>query len=97
MGLLVWHVDERVTTANTRPQMTPAEHYRISLEQADGLFDLERFVNTGDPGDVYVPGTTFGPWTTPGSNWWDGTASGLTIDDIRFMNNGRVSFRASVR
>lgn len=97
MGLLIWHVDERVTTSNTRPQMTPAEHYLMSVEQADGMFDLERRINPGDAGDIYVPGSAFGDVTTPGSSWWDGSASHLDIDDIRFMKNGRISFRASSR
>jgi hypothetical protein len=92
-GLLIGHVDEHVTTSNTFPQMTPAEHYRVSVEQADGLFDLERPVNPGDAGDVWVPGTRFGPWARPYSDWWDGTPSGMTIDDIRFLSNGRISFR----
>ena len=96
-GLLIWHVDDNVTTSNTRPQMTPAEHYRISVEQADGLFDLEHLVNPGDSGDVFVPGTEFSPSFQPDSNWWSGAPSGLTIGDIRFLNNGRIQFRALTR
>jgi len=60
-------------------------------------FDLERNVDAGGIADIYVPGTTFSEWVTPSSNWWDGSPSHLTIDDIRFMNNGRISFRASVK
>ena len=96
VGLLIWHVDERVTTGNTLPQMTPEEHYLISVEQADGRFDLERRVNSGDATDIYVPGGAFSEFTTPNSNWWDGRASSLTIDDIAFERNGGISFRASV-
>lgn len=95
-GLLIWHVDERVTTYNTMPQMTPAQHYRISLEQADGHFDLEHLNNPGDAGDIFLPGDVFSPLTTPDSNWWDGSWSSLTIDSIRFLPNGRISFRAAV-
>jgi M6 family metalloprotease-like protein len=95
VGLLIWHVDERVTTSNTLPQMTPDEHYLVSVEQADGRFDLEQHVNPGDATDIYVPGSVFGQWTTPNSNWWDGSASGLSIDDIRF-ERGRISFRALI-
>ena len=95
VGLLIWHVDERVTTSNTLPQMTPEEHYLVSVEQADGRFDLERRVNPGDATDIYVPGGEFSQWTTPNSNWWDGSPSGLNIDDIRF-ERGRISFRALI-
>jgi M6 family metalloprotease-like protein len=95
-GLLIWHVDGRVTTANTLPQMTPAQHYLVSVEQADGRFDLERQVNPGDASDIYLPGTAFDQWTTPNSNWWDGSPSGLTIDDIQFTPRGAISFQAVI-
>lgn len=88
----IWHVDERVTASNTKPQMTAAEHYRISVEQADGLFDLERNVNTGDAGDIFVPGTSFSPFTTPDSDWWDGSDSGLSLDHIQFLPNDQIQF-----
>ena len=99
LGLLIWHVDERVPTsvANTRPQRTPAEHYRISIEQADGLFDLEENVNAGDFGDLYIPGRVFDRWSAVNSDWWDESPSGLQVTDIRFLPNARVAFRVSTR
>jgi M6 family metalloprotease-like protein len=96
-GLLIWHVDERVTTSNTLPQMTPEEHYLVSVEQADGRFDLEKSVNPGDAGDIYVPGSAFTQWATPNSNWWDGNASGLSIDEIEFGVRNAISFHVSVQ
>ena len=96
-GILIWHVDDRVTTRNTKPQMTTAEHYQMSIEQADGRFDLERFVNSGDADDIYVAGDSFGDETTPGSRWWDGTPSLLTIGDITFKKNGTITLRATIR
>lgn len=95
LGLLIWHVDENVTTANTLPQMTAEEHYYLSVEQADGLFEMERNINTGNLLDVYVPGLAFDALTTPNSNWWDGSPSYLRIDNVRFLKNDRVFFRAS--
>jgi M6 family metalloprotease-like protein len=97
LGLLIWHVDENVATGNTLPQMTPAEHYFVSVEQADGLFDLELNINTGDFGDVYLPGLAFDELSTPNSNWWDGSPSRLRIDHVRFLRNNRIRFRASTR
>lgn len=99
IGLLIWHVDERVplTTANRFPQRTLAQHYRVSLEQADGRFDLEEFVNTGDAGDLFVPGISFTPLSTPDSTWWDGSPSGFRVDSIEFLKNGRIKFRVAVR
>ncbi|MGY1636887.1 M6 family metalloprotease domain-containing protein [Geodermatophilus sp. SYSU D00742] len=81
-GLAIWHVDE--TGSNSNEQMTPAQHYELSLEQADNRFDLERRVNPGDTEDLFggpsAPG--FGSGTAPASTWWDGTASGLEIEEV---------------
>jgi M6 family metalloprotease-like protein len=95
-GLLIWHVDERVTTGNTLPQMTSAQHYMISVEQADGRFDMERNVNAGEAADIFVPGSVFNEFGTPDSNWWDASPSHLSIDRIDFKNE-RISFRATVK
>ena len=79
-GLAIWHVE--VNGSNSNEQMTAADHYYISLEQADGRFDLERNANAGDGGDCYAsPGpTAFSASTTPSSNWWDGTPSGFGVE-----------------
>ncbi len=81
-GLAIWHVDE--DGDNRHEQMTGGSHYELSLEQADGLFQLERLKNQiGDAGDLFAgPGTGFTNSTTPGSKWWNGTSSNLTIDQI---------------
>jgi M6 family metalloprotease-like protein len=81
-GLAIWHVDEN--GSNSNEQMTPALHYELSLEQADGRFDLEHRVDKGDSGDLYgAPSApAFGSTTTPDSRWWDGTPSGLEIEAI---------------
>ena len=64
-GLAIWHVE--VNGSNSSEQMTAADHYYISLEQADGRFDLEHNANAGDGGDCYAsPGpTAFSASTTP--------------------------------
>jgi M6 family metalloprotease-like protein len=81
-GLAVWHVDE--TGSNSNEQMTPSQHYELSLEQADNRFDLEHRTNPGDSEDLYggPSAPVFGSSTAPGSSWWDGTASGLEIEEI---------------
>src|SRR5215207_198826 len=81
-GLAIWHVDR--LGSNNNEQMTPTQHYEVSLEQADDRFDLERRVNAGDVEDLYGSPTVtqFGPATAPPSTWWDGTASGLEIVSI---------------
>ncbi|MDM0053524.1 M6 family metalloprotease domain-containing protein [Variovorax sp. J22R115] len=92
-GLAIWHVDE--TGDNSQEQMTPARHYELSLEQADGLFQLERSRgHRGDQGDLYKgPAARFADDTTPSSRWWNGAASNLTIDQIS-ASEPTMSFRS---
>ncbi len=60
-------------------------HFAQALVQADGLYHLEDGVNGGDPGDTF-PGTTgktvFTYDTTPSSQWWDQSDSGISILNI---------------
>lgn len=73
-GMLVWHIDE--TVANEAkpgfPNHLPGSpdqpgwpengnHYKVSLVQADGAFDIENRVNDGDTGDFWVDGQVLGP------------------------------------
>ncbi len=78
-GLLIWHIDENVTTGNDNQP-----HYKVSVEQADGLNHLENNTNSGQQEDFfYAPNkTSFNPDTTPSSKWWDGTRSNLSIENI---------------
>lgn len=81
-GLAIWHVDELGNNSNE--QMTLASHYECSLEQADGLFDLERGRPGGDDKDLFHAGwkDQFSGSTVPASQWWDGTSSSLVIRNI---------------
>ena len=81
-GLAIWHVDEEGD--NSHEQMTTGSHYELSLEQADGLFQLERQRNQiGDAGDLFAgPLARFGDSTLPDSKWWNGTSSNLRIEQI---------------
>ena len=40
-------------------------HYKCSLVQADGQYQLEKKQNRGDPGDLFRPGQIFGPSNDP--------------------------------
>jgi M6 family metalloprotease-like protein len=81
-GLAVWHVDE--DGDNSLEQMSPAQHYELSLVQADGAFQLERQrQQVGDIADLFGNGKTrFDDSTAPPSRWWNGTASQLELRDI---------------
>jgi hypothetical protein len=71
-GMLIYHVDESVSGNNNQwyPGYTNNGHYKVALEQADGLFHLEHYSNSGDTGDPY-PGSsnnrTFDNGSTPNS------------------------------
>ena len=95
-GLAIWHVDELGN--NNNEQMTSAEHYECALEQADNRFELEHLANRGAAGDLFsAPNhVRFADDSTPGSLWWDGGASGLTISDIS-TSSQVMSFSADVR
>lgn len=81
-GLLVWHIDESVN-GNRNQQMTASLHYEVSLEQQDGLFELENNNDSGDSGDAYDQASKeFNDSNTPNANWWDGTASGIVMNAL---------------
>lgn len=91
-GLAIWHIDEQGDNSNEH--MSATSHYELSLEQADGLFELERSrTEMGDVNDLYVGAAArFADDTVPSSKWWDGTASYLAIDNIS-ATNATMSFR----
>jgi M6 family metalloprotease-like protein len=81
-GLAIWHID--TLGSNNNEQMTPELHYKVTLVQADGRWDLERKVNRGDTGDLWkAPNySVCSPATSPNTDWWSGDPSGLTIRNI---------------
>jgi M6 family metalloprotease-like protein len=86
-GLLIWHIETRGN--NSYNQMTSSQHFIVSVEQADGLFHLEHDNNSGQASDFYYSGnkTLFDNTTTPNSNWWSGSASGLRISNVGPIGN----------
>jgi len=58
-GLLIYHVDQTQSNNNHQwyPGHTANGNYLVALEQADGNWDLEQNVNSGDNGDPW-PGIT---------------------------------------
>ncbi|MFO8184484.1 MAG: M6 family metalloprotease domain-containing protein [Candidatus Aegiribacteria sp.] len=73
-GLLIWHIDDSVNSNDNQwyPGYTSYGHFRVALEQADGLWQLEQAQNYGDLNDPF-PGSpsqnadTFNYWTVPDS------------------------------
>lgn len=81
-GLMIWHIDEGGN--NSWQDRTPAQHYRVSVVQADGKFELERNVNGGGANDLFHAGNNaaFTGETAPDSKWWSGSESGLNLINI---------------
>lgn len=90
-GIAIWHVDETIS-GNDDEDMTEAAHYQVSLEQADGSFDLERGLNRGDSRDLFDKGGVFSSSTNPDSNWWNGRSS-----DVRIKVLGKPSKKVKVQ
>lgn len=79
-GIMIWHIDETFS-GNDDEQMTPAQHYQVSLEQADGAFDLENDRDRGDAYDLFdASSNVFDDSSLPNAHWWDGSASGIKMD-----------------
>ncbi len=91
-GLLIWHIDEAMATANNTdnanewyPGHTSSGHYRVALEQADGLWELEKDLDNGDSGDPF-PGSTnktsFTGLSTPSSNDYNDQNTLVSVTNI---------------
>ena len=100
-GLLIWHVDENMRD-NAHPWYPGHEnqgHNIVALEQADGDFDLERYINEGDTGDPW-PGsswnTLFAYNTEPSSRDYEGEDTEVTVYNIETLPTGRIAFDIGV-
>lgn len=78
-GIMIWHVDDGVI-GNNDEQMTQAQHYQVSLEQQDGLFELESG-GSADAQDAYdINSANFNDNSSPNADWWSGASSGISIN-----------------
>ncbi|MFA5803401.1 MAG: M6 family metalloprotease domain-containing protein [Melioribacteraceae bacterium] len=87
-GLLVYHIDQNITQQNDKewyPGLLLSQHYLVALEQADGLWNLEKKDNSGDAADPF-PGTgnktSFTSSSTPNTKDYLLTSTGLSIKNI---------------
>ncbi len=87
-GLAVWHIDSS-KSGNSQECYPPSDcsssHYKVALVQADGLWELEKKISSGNSGDLY-PGSSnnlsFTSASTPSSNLYDGVPSKISITNI---------------
>jgi len=79
-GLLIYHFDPTQLAGNTVPG-----HYRLAVEQADGLDQLGFSGSEGDAGDPF-PGSTnnrnFHDYSTPNSRAYSGALTQVGVWDI---------------
>ena len=95
-GIAVWHIDELGDRDNqSLAYNTAHENYECTLMQADGLWDFQLNVNSGDDGDLFHSDNpadgyqnVFNDGTLPGARWWDGSDSGLNL--FAFSASGNV-------
>jgi len=86
-GLCIYHCDDNVYGNDSQwyPGLDPTQHYQVALEQADGLWDMEHYSNSGDTGDPY-PGSstnrTFNAGSTPNSEPYTTPPAHVSIQDI---------------
>ena len=91
-GLLIWHIDENITSNNHEWYPTnemAGKHYMVALEQPDGFYELEttgsrRCDEIADEGDYFRPGDEFTPYSNPNSSYYGGRFSGVWLKPITF-------------
>lgn len=88
-GLVIWHVDARLNASgnNFTYDNSYTAHKLLRLMEADGLEEIETGDGWADAGDFYTAGRTIGPGTTPNSNRYDGTSTGMGVDTISAPGN----------
>ena len=89
-GLAIWHIDDNLS--NNRIEGYPGQsgwptngnHYKVALLQADGLYDLEKKLDSGDSGDLYHAGgvSAITGATTPSTDTYQGGTVTATYTQI---------------
>jgi M6 family metalloprotease-like protein len=83
-GLLVWHVDARLTGSgwDFLYDNSYTAHKLLKLVEADGLEEIETYGVNAAAGDYYKAGRSLSPWGTPNTARYNGTPTGLGITNI---------------
>lgn len=77
-GLIIEHIDDSKTNN------TDENHYLVDIEQADGLRELNKNIDSGDAGDAFPAGgkESFTVSTTPNSKDYNSNDSKVAVTDI---------------
>ena len=91
-GLTVWHIDDSKADNSQEwyPSQPNTDHFKVALEQADGLFEMEHKNDNGDGWDVF-PGignvTSFNAVSSPNSDSYTDGTSFIAIENIQAVGN----------
>lgn len=110
-GVEIWHIDDRMAEVATALRRNPAacipdeqdldscadSHYWVSIEQADGLFELEKSQDAlrGNADDLWQLFDNFRPSATPSSCAWDASNCQTTIG-VRTLLSTQADVRVIV-
>lgn len=88
-GLTIWHVDGMKSNNRQEwyPGLSEANHYKVALEQADGLWHLERRQNSGDANDPFAAGRVFDNTSTPNSRGYNQATALGSVTQIQASGN----------
>ncbi|WP_018690675.1 M6 family metalloprotease domain-containing protein [Algicola sagamiensis] len=73
-GIAIWHIDDRGNFTQTNCTMGPNCHPPVVLKRKTERNGRSLFAKGGK--------TQFHAWSSPSSNWWNGTSSGLRLTDV---------------
>ncbi|MGD8979124.1 MAG: M6 family metalloprotease domain-containing protein, partial [candidate division WOR-3 bacterium] len=86
-GLMIYHVDETVPNNNHQwyPGYTSYGHYRVAVEQSDGLWQMEQNINAGNHGDPF-PGIpnhrAFNDTTVPDTKDYNFASTHVAVENV---------------
>ncbi|MGL1935343.1 MAG: carbohydrate binding domain-containing protein [Fibrobacterales bacterium] len=94
-GVLIWHVDEYGNNSNN--ERWASRHFKVSVVQADGQYDLENNRSSGEAEDFFYAAnnSSFSAKTQPEARWWDGDYSDLVLSNISSLSDN-MSFDFAV-
>lgn len=98
-GLAIYHIDESKGDFDWSTEGYPGRegwptngnHYRVSVLQADGLYDLEKGANRGDFGDLWVLNSVLSPTTVPNTNAYQAGYISNTDISIRVISGSQAN------
>lgn len=89
-GLFIWHINEGESNNTNEWWSIPGTgneltlgSYAVALEQADGLFEMERNLNAGGSGDAFRDGDVFDSNSVPSSDSLGGSPTAVAVRNVR--------------